>query len=433
MWARFAFGSFAASAIVLVAGLISGMITARVLGPEGRGILAIIMTWAGLFATLVQISISDGVVLLAGDNDKGEVEGAALYLAGLLSFLLAPICAGAMYVAMTGYGESLPILVGVAFAFFAALFGIIGDMYRGILRARQKFYYLQAFTISQPLTYCVFCVIALMFSPTVEYFVAAQIISIGIVFATRAVTMKVGLGDAPNWQIGRQLLAVAASLHLSAAVRLFTAQADRIAVALLWQPETVGHYAVAITLSSLFTGTFSTAIRSVVLPAFTNRTNEDLSRIVIRVMRLTWLVSFVGTGAAVVLAPAVAPILFGADFATAGTMGSLLAIAYAFNPAKDVLFETCKILRKNRVIIFTHLLFIAVFSVLCASLMSAMGIYAVILAMLVANGVSLLFVSMMIRRNLPQVTVRSWLRPHYATFAECLELISEAISRQKKK
>ncbi|MER9242378.1 oligosaccharide flippase family protein [Mesorhizobium sp. M0633] len=409
------------------------MITARVLGPEGRGILAIVMTWGGLFATLVQISISDAVVLLAGASNRDQVEHAALSMARLLSVLLAPVCAGAMYIVMMGYGEGVPVLVGVAFAFFSALFGIIGDMYRGILRSRQKFFYLQAFTVSQPLIYCGFCIASFMFSPSVEYFVAAQIVSIGIVFAMRAATMKVGLSGAPNWHIGKQLLTIAATLHLSTAVRLFTAQADRIAVALLWQPEIVGHYAVAVTLSSLFTGVFSTAIRSVALPAFANRTSDNLSRVVLRIMRLTWVASFAGTAVTIILAPAVAPILFGEQFATAGTMASLLATAYAFNPVKDVLFETCKILRQSRIIVFSHVWFIIVFLLVSASTVDFIGIYSVILAILVANVASLLFVSMMVKRKLPDVTVGSWLRPRYATLAECLVLVSGAISRQETK
>lgn len=338
-----------------------------------------------------------------------------------------------MYIVMMGYGGRVPILLGVAFAFFSALFGIIGDMYRGILRSRQNFFYLQAFTVSQPLIYCGLCIASLMFLPSVEYFMAAQIISIGIVFAMRAVSMKVGPGGGPNWDVGKQLLTIAATLHLSTTVRLFTAQADRIAVALLWQPDIVGHYAVAVTLSSLFTGVFSTAIKSVALPAFANRTSGDLSRIVLRIMRLTWVASFAGTGVTIILAPAIAPILFGAKFSSAGTMGSLLAVAYAFNPVKDVLFETCKILRQSRIIVFTHGLFIVAFLLICASTMAAIGIYSVVLAIFVANGASLLFVSAMIKRKLPEVTVGSWLRPHYATLAECLALASGAISRQKAK
>ncbi|MER8680398.1 oligosaccharide flippase family protein [Mesorhizobium sp. M1405] len=393
------------------------MITARVLGPEGRGILAIIVTWSALFTALVQLPISDAIVLISDPKSKDSVEASGLYISRALSILLATLCGVTMYFVMSRY-EAVPVVVASLFAFSSSMFGIIGDVYRGILRSRGKFFLLQAFYVSQPLIYCGLCLFSFFIATTVNYFIISQVASIVLIFAIRGIIISIPVRDSLDWCIGRRLLAVATPLHVSAVVRMFTGQADRFAVVLIGQPEAVGQYAVAITLSSLFGGVFSTAIRSVALPALVNRTDAELSRIILRVMKLTWLASIVGTVVTCLFAPVAAPLLFGKAFVVAGTLASYLAIAYVFTPVKDVLFEACKLARLNRVIITSHIIFISLFTAVAATQYRYMGVYAVIVAFFIANSVSLVYVSERLGGLLPAVRIRNWILPSFNTLRE---------------
>ncbi|TIS38244.1 oligosaccharide flippase family protein [Mesorhizobium sp.] len=422
-WARFIFGSFVASGVVLLLTLVSGMVTARVLGPEGRGILAIILTWSGLFTALVQLPISDAIVLISDPKAKSSVEASGLYISRALSILLALLCGFIMYGAMSRY-EAVPVLIASLFAFSSSMSGIIGDVYRGILRSRGRFFALQAFYVSQPSIYCGLCLLSVFISPTVDYFVISQLVSIFLIFIIRGAIISIPVRGCWNWRIAQRLLAVATPLHVSAVVRMFTGQADRFAVVLIGQPEAVGQYAVAITLSSLFGGVFSTAIRSVALPALVNRTDAELSRIILRVMRLTWLASIVGTVTTCLFAPLAAPLLFGKAFVIAGTLASYLAIAYLFTPVKDVLFEACKLASLNRVIITSHIIFISLFAVVVATQYRYIGVYAVIVAFFVANSVSLVYVSERLGRLLPAVRMRNWILPTFYTLRECFTMFA---------
>src|SRR2546422_494268 len=66
-------------------GVITGVVTARVLGAEGRGDLAVVVFWPTLISTLLELGIGDALTLrVARDvgNLRGNVRSALLLTAG---------------------------------------------------------------------------------------------------------------------------------------------------------------------------------------------------------------------------------------------------------------------------------------------------------------------------------------------------------------
>jgi O-antigen/teichoic acid export membrane protein len=64
--------SFLTNSGVLVAGLVTGVIAARVLQPEGRGLLAMILFWPQLFASLGLLSLNEAVTYAVGKQPGSE-------------------------------------------------------------------------------------------------------------------------------------------------------------------------------------------------------------------------------------------------------------------------------------------------------------------------------------------------------------------------
>jgi len=92
----------------LLVGLASLAVTARILGPEGRGVVAGVMAWASLFATLGSISIGQVVVHRATkQRGKTWVEplfGALLFMTLFLTILMWLVAAGIGYFKEGIYG-----------------------------------------------------------------------------------------------------------------------------------------------------------------------------------------------------------------------------------------------------------------------------------------------------------------------------------------
>jgi O-antigen/teichoic acid export membrane protein len=89
----------------VLASLLTTVITARFLGPEGRGVYVAAIAWVMLFSTLGNLSLSQVVVYLAAGRPKeswlGAVTGSALSIVGVLTFA-GWACAAILYAATQG-------------------------------------------------------------------------------------------------------------------------------------------------------------------------------------------------------------------------------------------------------------------------------------------------------------------------------------------
>jgi len=100
-------------------GLASLAVTARILGPEGRGVVAGVMAWASLFATLGSISIGQVIVHHAAkQRDKTWVEplfGVLLFITLLLTSFVWLVAAGLGYLKEDIYGTLPPWALHIGF------------------------------------------------------------------------------------------------------------------------------------------------------------------------------------------------------------------------------------------------------------------------------------------------------------------------------
>jgi len=93
----------------LLVGLASLAVTARILGPDGRGVIAGVMAWASLFATLGSLSLGQVIVHHAA-KQRGEawvksLFGVLLFLTLFLTLLIWFVAAGFGYFKGDLYGQ----------------------------------------------------------------------------------------------------------------------------------------------------------------------------------------------------------------------------------------------------------------------------------------------------------------------------------------
>jgi len=105
----------------MLGGMVTTVITARVLGPEGRGVIAAVMSWVALFVTFGHFSLSNVIVYLLGGEDRDRllpiVAGSVLALTALIT-LLGWAIGAVMFLATRGrvFQHIPPLVLAIAFA-----------------------------------------------------------------------------------------------------------------------------------------------------------------------------------------------------------------------------------------------------------------------------------------------------------------------------
>ncbi|HEX3110530.1 MAG TPA: hypothetical protein VHU41_15655, partial [Thermoanaerobaculia bacterium] len=105
----------------MIGGMVAMIITARFLGPQGRGVIAAASSWVALFVTFGHFSLSNVIVYLLGGDDRERllpiVTGSVLALTTLTT-LLGWTIAGVMYLVTHGriFQHLPPVVLLIAFA-----------------------------------------------------------------------------------------------------------------------------------------------------------------------------------------------------------------------------------------------------------------------------------------------------------------------------
>ena len=105
----------------MIGAMIGTVITARFLGPQGRGVIAAATSWVALFVTFGHFSLSNVIIYLLGGEDRARllpvVTGSVMAVTAATA-LLGWAIAAAMYVATHGriFQHIAPPVLAIAFA-----------------------------------------------------------------------------------------------------------------------------------------------------------------------------------------------------------------------------------------------------------------------------------------------------------------------------
>ncbi|MBY0499340.1 MAG: oligosaccharide flippase family protein [Nitrosomonas sp.] len=126
LWGNIAHTSVAKIYSLLV-GVVTLFLTARLLGPEGRGQVAAITTWVSLFTTFAFLSLGQVAIHRMSDEQGqmrfGNLLGSLLLMASILTFAGWLVALGLYWVSSNGAFKGLPVLPLIV-GFFALPFMI---------------------------------------------------------------------------------------------------------------------------------------------------------------------------------------------------------------------------------------------------------------------------------------------------------------------
>ena len=309
--------------LVLLA-LVTGPVTARVLGPEGRGELAAILTVLVLTPLILDFGLADFVTReRARGAPAGQTLGTAIPLA--LGFSLLGVVLAWPLGELLGQGRDV-VEHFVRLSLLLMPLFVFGWMVQGVARGAQRFEVIRRWQlIGAGGSGIVILGLAAIGELTVTSAVVATIV---LSITALGVSLPVLRGTG-RWRFDARV--VRPALGFGARSWLFAVSAaanhrlDQAVMAAVVSSAELGYYAVAAGLTAIASG-FVGAVTTALLP----RVAQEGIHAVPRVVRVSVLVMTASLAVLTAIAPFAVPLLFGSDFDRAVPLVAILAVATVF-------------------------------------------------------------------------------------------------------
>lgn len=401
----------------MVVGLLTGVIVARLLGPEGRGVIGSVVTYATVLVGLGQLSVDDVTVIQEKKIGEDRALSAA-WTVSLASFLIStPLLAGAIW-ALLRENELVPMVITIAFFAAFAVSNMINQLYFGVFRIRHQFGKVQMYAIAKPVLYLAFLLILAVgiVAPSVENVLIALIASTLLAVAVRAVIDGLPFVSELNWNSAGEFLKLALPLYTTKVTQTLGTQGDRLLVVALLPARDIGIFLVATTFSLVIPGIFSTAVKLLVLPVMMSIDLEARSAKGQQLLRVTWAASILAGLCTAALATFLIPIVFGPAFASASILAIGLAAANLLRPVRESLLEVQKSYAITRFFALPSLVLLLAFIAVSAALFPKFGVFGIIAGRGAAELVTVMVLSYRLEKYAPEMALRRWIVPRMSDF-----------------
>jgi O-antigen/teichoic acid export membrane protein len=391
--------------IIAALGMATGLLSARLLGPTGRGELAAIQTWSILVASLALLGLPEAVVYFTSRHS----DLAGRYLVSSVAFILM----GSSGFIILGWGLMPWLLraqsrevIDAARVFLVVMllaFCLIG-MPHQVLRAVGAWRAWNLFRILPHLGWLTGLLGVLVFSSWATpvalsrlYLGAHMVLIFPMAFLIwryiqRPFEMQTGLfRPFLNYGLPSMLTILPQAMNL---------RLDQLLIAMLFEPRLLGLYVVAAAWSGAIAPIIN-AVGPVLFPQLSKVADPTQQRILVSsVVRVTSLVILILTVLLLVLTPFMVPFLFGSAYRDAVPAAQILVVAGAFGNLNLTLEDGLRGLGRPRQVLTAEVIGMVVTAVLLWLLLPLLNILGAALASVVAYAAITLCLVYAIRREL---------------------------------
>jgi O-antigen/teichoic acid export membrane protein len=373
--------SFVATALIQVVNILTGLLAARLLLPEGRGELAAIILWPGLIAELGNLGLHDALLYRAATRSASprELFAAIMALVGILSVVLIGIGLVVVPVVFQGHSPevqtiALYFLCAYLPTYFASLF--TSGMFQGQLRIG-TWNILRALV---PATYlAAILVLMVLDNASVRDFAIAFIIAqAAAAIAGLGLLIRLGWTSLrARYDVMRSLVVYGVKVHVGEILYSLRQRIDQAAISLLLPAADLGLYVVALTVANgplilVFT------LANVAFPKISQQATAGGKLVVFgRYLRFSLAMAAAMILVLWVLVPWLLPLLFGEPFSPAVPIANLLLLGTLPLAAKLMFQQALKAWDRSLVVGRSELVGLAVAAMSIAILMPAFGLIGV--------------------------------------------------------
>ena len=303
------------NALTLALTVFTGVLTARLLNPDGRGEVAAVVSWATTLALLASLGSKEAVTYLQskeGAPARSILTTSVLYV-GLLS--LAGVALAELLVPV-GFASQRAEVLDLARLYLLMTLPIMTwEGLIGVMNGHQFFVAASVARVGQLLMFAGgLFVLWQVDRVTVAWVLFAHAASHTAMAAILLVFLATRVGFGPfSPGLARQLLSYGLKLHLGTLGSIGNARLDVVVMPAILAPGEIGLYAVAVSGASVLIPLFG-ELRAVVFPVAARRGGEHGMPLVETTLRFTMAGSCIVAVLLAVAAPLMVRVLYGRDF-----------------------------------------------------------------------------------------------------------------------
>lgn len=304
------------SACLLVVNLCTGVLTARLLLPDGRGVVAAIAALAQTLAWVSSLGFNEAVTYLQARRpaEGQRIMGTALLGAALLGTV--GVVAGELLVGML-FGNQPDEVAHLARAYLPSIYLLaLGATLAGVVAGDQGFRLLNLLRLVQPLLYLA-ALLALWgagsFTPGTVLVASAGATAASVAYTVWHLSRTVGVGR-PSLALLREGLAYGRRLIGWLLGFLGTARLDLLVMPAVLSTTQIGLYSVAVAVTAPVMTVLGSA-RLVVFPAAARREGGQALELIGRTLRLVLVAGAAFAALLTTVAPALVSAVYGDAFA----------------------------------------------------------------------------------------------------------------------
>lgn len=377
--------------IIIALNVVTGIITARSFGPEGRGELAAMIIWPTFLASALTLGLPSSLVYNFKHHlkERSELFSAALLLATALSILAALMGIVLIPLWMTQYSTKVVrfaqlFMLSMPFALLLPVFSAASEASGDFAAANQIRCLLPLSTL---LALCV-----LLLGGQLNPFTAG--LSYTLVGGLPILWMLIRLWRSlqPRWRnlrtSCRRLLNYGLRSYGADLLGSLGSQVDQVLVVGLLDPSAMGIYVVALSFSRML-NILQTSVITVLFPRAAARPAEEVIALTGQAARISASLTLLVGIVTMVFGPVLIRLLYGSEFVEATTVLRLLLIEMVLTGTTWVLAQTFMALGRPGVATVLQAIGFGLLLPLMLILVPAYGLIGAGFALLVSSAVRL--------------------------------------------
>ncbi len=390
-----------AEGVLVVSGIVTGILTARLLMPAGKGALTAVLLWPNLFASFASLGTGHGVIYYAGKSEErlGELVGGLLGLALLQGLVVAAAGWVTIPWILSEYSDSTIAVTRLMFVWvpFARIYSYNLRVLHGI----GEFRIWNVVRVGRRVLYA-FAILLLWGFEIVSVktvvwgYLASE--GLGVLVGSYAVAREID-GVRFDLDLIRGLLGYGLKNFLASLTQKGNKRLDQALMSAWLAPEALGLYRVAVSTTKILTP-LSAGFKKILISDVSRAGDEeDTDAMIGESFRAALPVLGLAALAAAVLMPVAVPLMFGTDYQASVWSAMILCVAGGIWGLKQILFNGARGQGKPEIPFYCELAGLVITGVALVVLLPVWGIEGAAVASLLAYATSMGLAYVLIRPN----------------------------------
>ncbi|ULO06688.1 oligosaccharide flippase family protein [Paenibacillus sp. 19GGS1-52] len=390
------------SILILLVNMVTGVLTARYLGPTGRGEQTAMVNWSQFLAFSMSFGIPSALIYNAKKNpdDAGLLYRISLLIA--LFFGTAAMIIGVLVLPYWLKSFSPDVIRFAQWSMILCPLIVVTQVNNATYQFRgdyKRFNWLRY--LIPLLTLVAIGVLILLdemnpFTTALAYLVPSVPIFIWMTISLLR-TYRVKMRD--TYLNFKRLFTYGLGSYGNDLLGQFSYYIDQIIIAGLLRPADLGLYAVAVSLSRMV-NFFSNSITVVLFPKASEMSKEDAIALTFKAFRISTTFTLLGSLLLMLIAPLVIPLLYGKDFNTALHVFRLLLLEVTISGGTLILAQVFMALGKPKFVSILQGVGLLLVIPLLFLMVPKFGLIGAGVAMLSSAVLRFIFIILNIRYNL---------------------------------